>query len=80
LHAAVTAALGVAVLGFTVAAAFTGTASVTAPATAVEVGSRLWPVYGGIALSAIVAAATLTALVEVLRGFTAPSRAITATS
>jgi hypothetical protein len=79
-QAAATAALGVAVFGFTVAAAFRGTASITTPATAVEVGSRLWPAYAGIALSAIVAAATLTALVEVLRGFTAPSRAITAAS
>jgi hypothetical protein len=79
-QAAVTAVLGVAVLGFTVAAAFRGTASVTAPTTAVEVGSRLWPAYAGIGLSAIVAAATLTALVEVLRGFTAPSRAITTTT
>ena len=79
-QAGVTGALGVAVLGFTVAAAFTGTASITAPETAVEVGSTLWPAYAGIGLSAIVAAGTLTALVEVLRGFTAPSRAITATS
>jgi hypothetical protein len=79
-QAAVTAALGVAVPGFTIAAAFRGTASITAPATAVEVGSRLWPAYAGIGLSAIVAVATLTALVEVLRGFTAPSRGIAATS
>jgi hypothetical protein len=79
-QAAVTAALGVAVLGFTVAAAFRGTAAITAPATAVEAGSRLWPAYVGIGLSAVVAAATLTALVEVLRGFTTPSRASTATT
>lgn len=75
-QAAVTAVLGVAGLGFTIAAAFTGTASVTAPASAVEVGSRLWPAYAAIGIAAIAAAGTLTALVEVMRGVTAPSRAI----
>ena len=73
---AVTAALGVAVLGFTIAAALTGSASITASVTAVEVGSKLWPAYAGIGLSAIVAAGTLAALAEVLRGVTAPTRAI----
>jgi hypothetical protein len=75
-QAAVTAALGVAALGFTIASAFTGSASVTAPEAAVEVGSRLWPAYAGIGIGAIVAVGTVTALVEVLRGVTAPVRTV----
>jgi len=75
-QAAITAVLGLAVLGFTSAAALTGSASITAPEAAVQVGSRLWPAYTGIVLGAVVAASTLTALVEVLRGVTAPARAI----
>lgn len=75
-QAVVTAACGVAALGFTIAAAFSSPASVTAPDSAVEVGSRLWPAYVGIGLGAIVAAGTLTALVEVMRGVTAPTRAV----
>ncbi len=73
---AVTGALGLAVLGFTVAAAFTSTTSITAPATAITAGSRLWPAYAGIGLAAVLVAGTLTALVEVLRGVTAPSPAL----
>jgi hypothetical protein len=79
LQAVVTAVLGIAAVGFTTAAAFTGSASVTAPEAAVEVGSRLWPAYAGIGIAAIVAAGTLTALVEVLRGVTAPVRAVRTT-
>ena len=75
LHAAVTAALGVAVAGFTIAAALTGSASITAPDTAVEVGSSLWPAYVGIGIGAFLAAAAVTAFVLVMRGATAPSSA-----
>jgi hypothetical protein len=75
-QAAVTGGLALAVLGFTIAAALTGTASITAPATDIQVGSTLWPAYVGIGLAAAVAAGALTAAVEVLRGVTAPSRAI----
>ena len=75
-QAAVTAALGLAVLGFAIAAAFTSSASITVPAAAIAVGSRLWPSYAGIGLGAVVAVAALTALAEVLRGVTAPARAI----
>lgn len=74
-QATVTAVLGLAAFGFTTAAAFTGSASVTVPEAAVEIGSRLWPAYAGIGLAAVVAASTLTALVEVVRGVTAPARA-----
>lgn len=77
-QAAVTAVLGLAALGFTIAAALAGSASVSAPEAAVEVGSRLWPAYAGIGIAAVVAAGTLTALAEVLRGVTAPARPITA--
>jgi hypothetical protein len=77
MQAAVTAALGLAALGFTIAAALTTTASITAPETAIEVGSRLWPAYVGIGLGACVAAGTLTALFAFLRGVTAPSAAMT---
>ena len=79
MQAAVTAVLGIAAFGFTVAAAFTGSTSISAPETAVEVGSRLWPVYVGIGLAAVVAAGVLTALVEVMRGVTAPAHAINST-
>jgi hypothetical protein len=79
-QAAVTAALGLGVFGFTVAAALTGSASITTPATSVEVGSRLWPAYVGMGLGAVVAAGVLVALVQVLRGVTAPAQAITPTS
>jgi hypothetical protein len=77
--AATTAAIGVAILGFTIAAALTGSASVDAPAASVEVGAHLWPAYAGVALAAIVAGGTVTALALVLRGATAPSRATHAT-
>ena len=79
-QAAVTAVLGAVVLGFTIAAAFTGTASVTSPAAAVEVSSRLWPVYAGIVLAGGVFAGTATAFVAVLRGATSPSPALNRTS
>jgi len=75
-QAAITSGLGFTVLGFTIAAALTGSASVTAPETTIQVGSKLWPSYVGIGLSGIVAMATLTALVEVLRGATAPPQAL----
>ena len=75
LQAAVTAALGIAVAGFTIAAALTDSASITAPETAVEIGSRLWPAYAGIGIGAFVAAAAVTAFVLVMRGATAPSPA-----
>lgn len=78
-QAVVTAGLGIAALCFTTAAALTGSASVSVPETAVEVGSKLWPAYAGIGLGALVAVGTLTAFVEVLRGVTAPSRAINPT-
>jgi hypothetical protein len=80
LQAAVTAALGVAVAGFTIAAALTDSASITAPETAVQVGSNLWPAYAGIGISAFVAAAAVTAFVLVMRGATAPSPAAHTTS
>jgi hypothetical protein len=75
-QAVVTAALGLAVFGFTTAAALTASASVSTPGALVEVGSRLWPAYGGIGLCAVVAAGTLVALAELLRGVTAPVRSI----
>ena len=74
-QAAVTAALGVAAAAFTVVAALTGSASVTAPTAAVEVGSTLWPAYVGIAIAVVVAVAAVTAFVLVLQGATTPSRA-----
>ena len=79
MQAAVTAVLGVAVFGFTIAAAFASSTSISAPATTVEVGSRLWPAYVGIGLATVVAAGVLTALVEVMRGVTAPAHAINST-
>jgi hypothetical protein len=72
-QAAVTAVLGLGAFGFATARALTGVASVTTPSTAVQVQSTLWPAYVGIALGAILAGATITALVLVLRGATAPS-------
>src|SRR5579871_6560401 len=54
-QAAITSGLGFVVLGFTMAAALTGSASVTAPETTIKVGSKLWPSYMGIGLSGIVA-------------------------
>src|SRR5579871_2803727 len=70
-QAAVTSGLGFVVLGFTIAAALTGTATVAVPETAIQVGSKLWPSYAGIGLAGIVVVATLTALGEVARGATA---------
>ena len=78
-QAGVTAVLGLAVIGFTIAAALTGSAEVTTPTTSVQVGSTLWPAYAGIALAAIVAGGALTAFALVLRGVTAPSRVIRTT-
>lgn len=75
-QAAVTAVLGLGIFGFTVAAALTGAASVTTPASTVQVESTLWPAYVGIGLGAIVGGAVVTALVLVMRGATAPSRVI----
>ena len=72
-QAAVTAVLGLGAFGFATARALTGVASVTTPETAVQIQSTLWPAYVGIALGAILAAATITALVLVLRGATTPS-------
>lgn len=72
-QAVVTAVLGLGAFGFTVARALSGVASVTTPATTVQVQSTLWPAYAGIALAAIVAAGVITALVLVMRGARAPS-------
>ena len=75
-QAAVAAALGLAVFGFAVAAALTGSASVTAPEAAVEIGATLWPAYVAIGLGAVVAGGAVTAFALVTRGVTAPSPAI----
>jgi len=75
-QASVTSVLGFVVLGLTIAAALTGSASVTVPETAIQVGSKLWPSYVGIGLSAVVAIAGLIALVEVIRGATAPPQTL----
>lgn len=81
LHAAATAILGVGVAGFTVDAAIAGSgASVTAPAAAVQIGSRLWPAYAAIAVGVIVAAGAVIAFVLVLLGATSPSRLAQPTS
>lgn len=72
-QAAVTAMLGLGAFGFTVARALTGVASVTTPATSVQVQSTLWPAYVGIALATIIAGSVITALVLVMRGATTRS-------
>jgi hypothetical protein len=46
----------------TVAAVFTGEASVDAGAAGVEVGSRLWPAWVGLALAAVTLVAALAAI------------------
>lgn len=80
MQAIVTAVLGLGAFGFTVARALTGTASVTTPATTVQVQSTLWPAYAGIALGTVIAAASITALVLVLRGATTASHVIRPTA
>lgn len=75
-QSAVTAALGVASLGFTIGAALAATTSVTVSATGQELASRAWPAYAGIGLAAVVALGTLIALLEVYREAPAPSGAV----
>jgi hypothetical protein len=73
-QAVLTCILGVSAFALTVAAALTGSASVTAPLTAVEVSQRLWPAYVGIGLATVVGLGTFTAFVLYVTGATAPSR------
>lgn len=70
-QAAVTAALGLASLGFTIGAALAATNSVTVSGGAQEIATREWPAYAGIGLAAVLALATVIALREVSRGSTA---------
>ena len=71
-QAAVGGILGLASLGFTVAAAFTGASPVTTSAGAVQVGHHLWPAYAGIGIAAVAAAGALFVLAGVFRGTAAP--------
>jgi hypothetical protein len=79
-QAALTCVLGVAVLTLTLAAALTGSASVTSPAAAVEVSTRLWPAYIGIGLAAVVAVGASAAFALFMAGATAPARHLHAPS
>ncbi|HLX33497.1 MAG TPA: hypothetical protein VKR79_12160 [Gaiellaceae bacterium] len=65
---AVTAALGLASVGFTIAAAFTGTSSVTATGAIAVIATRQWAAYAGMALAAVAAVGAVVALTESLRG------------
>jgi hypothetical protein len=49
------AALGTAVLGFTIAAFTTASVDVSTPMTAVHIEGRLWPAYAGLVLAALIA-------------------------
>lgn len=73
-QAATTALIALAAAGFTIGAALTGSVSINAPGAAVQVGSRLWPAYAGIALAAAVALAAAAACALVLAGATSPAR------
>jgi hypothetical protein len=72
-QALTTALLGIGAFGFTIARALGGEASVTTPASAVQVHATLWPAYAGVALGAVMAGAATIALVLVSRGARAPS-------
>jgi hypothetical protein len=79
-QAALTAVLGLGAAAFTIVAALTGSASISVPVTAVEVGNTLWPAYVGIVLAVVVAGAAAAAFALVARGATKPSRVLHTTS